>query len=566
MSQRSEQAVARSSALRRRWLLAGAALIGASGLLPAPASAAERIVPIQSGLPWASGAFISEPTAEFAAWRGNRKPDVETMFFGMNTWDHIRKSASAIKAKRASVANRLIVALAMVPRSHEGQLEACAAGTFDAQINAVASAMLANGGQAAVAEGKPIIVRLGWEANNTNGDYPWRATGDGTSWRDCFKRWVDVLNPVTNAAATPPTRQKNFVIVWNMANRGTFEHPIENLWPGNDYVDIVGSQYYDRCPPLPGPNADPNLDGDREWWFKRLTAKTGNGNPAGPKAWLEFAKAKGKPYAIPEWGIGGPRDIPNCAVPGTDNAFFMQQMYRFLWWNAADIAFESYFNGHGYGDGSHGSHKLFSPGGLPVGADYLTHAHRFNPSSAAKYRELWGAGLEPQRPLEPPAPWADTLKWVRYIASFNDTVTSLGTSAESGYTHYTAVGAAEGRRVTFDPVRYLSRNPGVRALVGSDGVEATKHFITTGYNLGYTWSNTSQYWLRYLASNPDLIPTLGALPSAAELHYYQIGKTEGRQVNTFNPVRYLRTTPAARTACGTNQACAVQHFVANAPR
>ena len=53
----------------------------------------------------------------------------------------------------------------------------------------------------------------------------------------------------TRSPAPRATRQKRFLIVWNMANRGTITYPIDNLWPGNDYVDIVGSQYYDRCPP-----------------------------------------------------------------------------------------------------------------------------------------------------------------------------------------------------------------------------------------------------------------------------------------------------------------------------
>ena len=164
--------------------------------------------------------------------------------------------------------------------------------------------MLNNGAQAAANTGKPVIVRLGWEANN-EGSFPWAATGDGSSWKACFQRWVDILNPVGSTGI----RQKRFLVVWNMANRGTITYPIDNLWPGGDYVDIVGSQYYDRCPPLP--------DGDKYAFEARLDARTHSNNPAGPRAWLEYAKAKGKPYAMPEWGIGGARSVPAAPSPAS---------------------------------------------------------------------------------------------------------------------------------------------------------------------------------------------------------------------------------------------------------
>src|SRR5688500_17251302 len=93
------------------------------------------------------------------------------------------------------------------------------------------------------------------------------------------------------------------------------------------------------------------------------------GNPASAQRWLEFARSRGKRYALPEWGIGGTQTV--CARPGFDNPFFMRKMHAFLLANARDIAFESYFNAS---EGT-GSHEL-----------YPTHR---NPRAAAEYRRLW---------------------------------------------------------------------------------------------------------------------------------------------------------------------------------
>ena len=345
----------------RRCLLAGSLLAGIAGGLMDPAHAGQAGLGRPSGLPWPSGVNgKSNENYSFSTWRGGRKLDVRTIFFGITSWSHMASSAGSLSTAVNGGSGRLVVALGMLPTSHVGQLSQCASGLFDPQIRAVASGMLTNGAQAAADNGRPVVLRLGWEANNTEGGYPWRATGDGTSWRDCFRRWVDILNPVTNATTSPPMRQKNFLIVWNMANAGTFPHKIEKLWPGNDVVDVVGTQFYDRCPPM-------TTDAE----FKaRMSPKDRWGNPAGPQAWLDWAKARGKRWALPDWGIGGSKTA--CARPGIDNPFFVQKMHEFLRANASQVAFESYFNG---ADSHTGTHALYP----------TVH----NPKAAAAYQRLW---------------------------------------------------------------------------------------------------------------------------------------------------------------------------------
>ena len=371
------------------------------GLLAALATAHAMPMPgSRSGLPWTSGAVVSPSSTvpDFDAWRG-RPIDARNVFLGISTWQHMISSAPGIRWHLAT-GSRLIVAIGMLPRDHAGQLAQCASGQFDAQIRALTRSMLNSGALAAYSAGKPVIIRLGWEANNTKGSFPWRATGNGASWRNCFKRWVSILNPLIDHDANPATpkqRQRRFLVTWNMANKGTFNYPIDNLWPGNDFVDIVGSEFYDRCPPLPAFSAGWSIQ-DPEW-NARINARASNGNPAGPGAWLAYARSKGKPYAIPEWGVGGPSYI--CPRPGVDNPYFIQRLYQFLWVNSASIAFESVFNAHGAPTDTGGSHKLFAADPLYPSADdpdFLTYATRYLPNSAATYRQLWGRGETPPLP------------------------------------------------------------------------------------------------------------------------------------------------------------------------
>jgi hypothetical protein len=286
-----------------------------------------------SGLPWKSG--TTKPL-EFGSWRG-RPLDLRTVFFGKRDWNHI-----AASAKTRPNAPMMAIGFPMLPESHRGQLEQCAAGAFDQQMRQVVANMRANGWAGRT------FVRLGWEMNRVDrSTFPWAAIGDGSSYVGCFRRWAEFFG-------------EDFVLVWNVANAGSFPFPIDNLYPGDDVVDVIASQYYDRCPPIT----------NQAEWDARASAVDRWGNPAGPNAWRQWALAKGKKWAVPEWGIGGSQTV--CGRPGIDNPYFIAQMSRMFWGRRADIAFEAYFNGS---DSPTGTHELW-PGTA-------------NPASADAYRQRW---------------------------------------------------------------------------------------------------------------------------------------------------------------------------------
>lgn len=297
-------------------------------ILPAVAGAQTN----PSGLPWKSG--VTRPQ-EFGPWRG-RALDVRTVFFRKDTWNGLAANAT-VKPDAPMMA----IGFPMLPVSHRGQLEQCAAGAFDAEMARVVANMRANGWA------NRSYVRLGWEMNRTDrSTFPWAAIGDGSSYVACFRRWAGFFGD-------------DFTLVFNTANVGSFPYPIDQLYPGSDVVDVIAANLYDRCPPIY----------TQAEWDARASARDRWGNPAGPNAWRQWALAKGKKWAVPEWGIGGSQTV--CNRPGVDNPFFVAKVWQMFWGRRADLVFESYFQG----DEGGGSHTLY-PGDA-------------NPRSAAEYRKRW---------------------------------------------------------------------------------------------------------------------------------------------------------------------------------
>ncbi|MEK0084338.1 glycoside hydrolase family 26 protein [Benzoatithermus flavus] len=299
----------------------------------------------RSGLPWASGA--SSVDSAFEAWRG-RRLDVKTGFLAIrHGWAEFTQVGFVRGLTRSGA--RAVLGVGLVPERARGQLGACANGAFDTYIRRVGQGLVSAGADDA-------ILRLGWEANRM-GDFPWGVLGDGSSYKNCFRRWVQVLRSVPG---------QSFVFDFNMGARGNLPYSQDNIYPGAEYVDVIGTQRYDRCPAV-------RSDAD---WNALYDVRQGNGNPVGLGAWLAWAKAKGKRFSVPEWGVSNHHPSLHCPDNGFDNPFFIEKMYRFFRANAAVMAYESYFNGDS--QAYRGAYKIFPSGR--------------NPRAAARYRELWSRG------------------------------------------------------------------------------------------------------------------------------------------------------------------------------
>jgi beta-mannanase len=189
------------------------------------------------------------------------------------------------------------------------------------------------------------VVRLGWEANKTR---PWSpaTAADIPDYVTCFQR----------EAASLKSTAPNLRIEWAMGRISNVPFNVMDMYPGDEHVDVIGVHYYD--------NVGPKIATQAAWDQHYMT--TYNGGPAGLGTWLAAAKSRGKRLAVSEWGVWDQGDLAKA-----DNPVYVENMYRFFRDNAADIAYENYYN-------RPLKHQLFP-------------STRFA-QARARYQELWSAG------------------------------------------------------------------------------------------------------------------------------------------------------------------------------
>nr|MDT0667036.1 glycosyl hydrolase [Micromonospora sp. DSM 115978] len=134
---------------------------------------------------------------------------------------------------------------------------------------------------------------------------------------------------------------------------GAFE-----LYPGDEYVDVIGIDSYDHYPPSPTIES-----------FVRQC----NG-PEGLCRVIAFARSRNKLFSVPEWGVVGIQGTRAGAAgqAGGDNPVYIREMHRIFTANADILAYEAYFNDD-------------SPGNVHSS---LNHPVR-HPQSSAVYQQLW---------------------------------------------------------------------------------------------------------------------------------------------------------------------------------
>jgi len=280
-----------------------------------------------SGLPWRSGA--TDTGDAFASWRG-RPLDVATTFENDGTWKGTEVVWALETGELANFRGKLSIAVPMLS-DHNDTFPQCAAGAYDSHFRALGTTLKKYGRENS-------YIRLGWEGNGTW--MAWSANGDVAGWKACFRREVQALRSVAPGVQ----------IDWNMNKDGATS--AVDLYPGDDVVDVVGVDYYSMYPSL-----NKKADWDSTYIKRR------NDSPVGIGAWLAFAKSHGKKLSVPEWGV-------NHGGGGGDDSAYVQYMYNFFTANAAQIAYEAYFN-------SQCPNFCILPAGK-------------NPLAVATYRQLWG--------------------------------------------------------------------------------------------------------------------------------------------------------------------------------
>ncbi|WP_307874785.1 glycoside hydrolase family 26 protein [Frankia nepalensis] len=321
-----------------------ALLIAVTGLVACSGGSDDDPGPVidGTGVTWVSGANANHPE-DTELWREftGRDVDLAMMFVTRSSWDTVVSPEWPLNAYTPDKwPGQFSVAVPMWP-VQDGQYplgneRECAAGEYD-EYWAEFGRNLQKYGRG------DAIVRLGWEFNGNW--FKWYPE-DSETWEECFRREVTAIR------STAPDVQ----IDWTMT-MGRDEMPNgDNVWaayPGDEYVDIIGIDYYDMYPPKP----------TQETWNRTCV------KPSGLCTVVKEARARGKKFSVPEWGVvsgeGG----------GGDNPFFIEKMYEIFHANADILAYEVYYN-----NAEEGNVRSSLVG--PV----------LNPKSAKRYQELFGAG------------------------------------------------------------------------------------------------------------------------------------------------------------------------------
>jgi len=281
---------------------------------------------------WPGGTIDKNALASFDAYRGHAS-EVATVYHIQDTWSTIASNMWA-EQQYNGWNGTLIIGMPMLPScSGCGTLHDVAAGTYDSYFTSFAKNLQAMGRGGSV-------IRLGWEFDG--GWQPW-AANNATDFVTAFRHIVTLIR-----AQAPAVK-----IDW-CGNFGGSQvsggDEFTNLYPGDAYVDIVGVDAYDRQ------------------WFAVTNDATWNSyvtRSHGLADWLNFAKSHGKKLSLPEWGL--------YSTETGDAPVYIQKMHDWFAANAANIAYELYFNE----PQSYIKNSLSGP--------------VQNPNSSAVYAQLWKA-------------------------------------------------------------------------------------------------------------------------------------------------------------------------------
>jgi Glycosyl hydrolase family 26 len=219
---------------------------------------------------------------------------------------------------------RLVLGVPILPGV--GTLAQGATGAYNQYFATLAQNLVAEG------QGNAIL-RLGWEFN---GDwYPW-SVANNTDAANFAAFWIQIVNTMR---AVPGAQ---FQFLWNPNLGGTTSWSLTAAYPGNAYVDYIGSDVYDEywgTPQTP-----------QNSWSNILTQSWGLN-------WLvSFAASEGKPIAIPEWSVCIRSDGHGLG----DDPYFINQFAN--WVATNNVAFTNIFS---FNDTAGGQDNDITDGNFP---------------------------------------------------------------------------------------------------------------------------------------------------------------------------------------------------------
>jgi hypothetical protein len=221
---------------------------------------------------------------------------------------------------------RLVLGVPIVPGGTGATLATGATGAYNGYFTTLAQNLVAQGESNA-------ILRLGWEFNGSW--YPWSVSSN-TDAQNFALYWQQIVN----AMRAVPGQQFSFL--WNPNAGGTTSWDLTLAYPGNAYVDYVGTDVYDEY--WGTPQTPQNA------WAYQLSQSWGLN-------WLaSFAAAHGKAMAFPEWSVC----VRNDGHGLGDDPYFINQFAN--WIASNNVAFTNIFS---FNDTAGGQDNDITDGNFP---------------------------------------------------------------------------------------------------------------------------------------------------------------------------------------------------------
>ncbi len=265
-----------------------------------------------------SGLFPSgvaaHTTAEANAWAEFRGTpvDVVVTYTGRDSWDEIVNPWMG--RVFSSFPGDLVISVPLFPAPAVGpplgNLVDCAAGDYDNRWRQFGR-WLVNQGRG------DSFVRLGWEFNG--GWFAWRASANPTAYKQCFQ----------NASSSIKETSPEVRIDWNLNAHGP-DYDAFNVYPGDQYVDVIGIDSYDQYPPSRTSSE----------FSEQCNATDGLCQV------ISFARRHNKLFSVPEWAVVSQQNTQAGmrGAAGGDNPVYIQEMYNVFRRNADILAYEAYFS------------------------------------------------------------------------------------------------------------------------------------------------------------------------------------------------------------------------------
>jgi len=207
----------------------------------------------------------------------------------------------------ASSGYQLVLGVPMLPRHTRSTLGQGARGRYDSDFVTLARNLVDDG------EGGAYL-RLGWEFNGNWFKWHVRTASAARQYAAYFRNIVVSMRSVPG---------EDFKFIWNPNAASPTSYTPDEAYPGDPYVDFIGTDVYDSFWGSPfAPQAA---------WSNQLTQQWG-------LDWLAaFSAEHGKPIVIPEWSTDYRSDGHGLG----DDPYFINQFSA--WTSSHDVAWTSMF-------------------------------------------------------------------------------------------------------------------------------------------------------------------------------------------------------------------------------